>query len=466
MIGPPEDRVAPVGSADMQSASSAGTATQHNVRAILTRAGFRRLLGARLLSQIADGWFQAGLAGSVFFNPERAANALEVTAAFAVLLLPYSVIGPFVGVFLDRWSRRTSLAVANVARALFVVPAAVGVWFAQYGVVFLLSALAVVALNRFFLAGTSAAQPHVVDAPRLVTANSFAGTAGTVCYSGSLGAAGFAIQLLGTEQQHHYALVSLVGAVGYLGAALMLLGWFRPAALGPDDARRPAGSIARGVRDTVVGMVAGLRHLNRRPLAAAVLVTQAGHRLLFGLLTLMILLLYRNYYEIDDPGASIVGLIGVAAAAAAGALLAAGITPPLVRRLGPARWLVAVTAGVAVLTPALGLAFLPVLTAAGALVVSLGAQSTKIVTETTLQVEIEDEYRGRVFSVNDTGFNLLFVTGLLLGALLLPPTGASVLAMLGTGAGYGLVALGYGAAVRRISRQALRVPSEPESTRV
>ncbi len=66
------------------------TAPHHNVLAILSRRGFRRLVAVRLLSQLGDGWFQAGLAGSVFFNPEQAASPIAITAAFAVLLLPYS----------------------------------------------------------------------------------------------------------------------------------------------------------------------------------------------------------------------------------------------------------------------------------------------------------------------------------------------------------------------------------------
>jgi MFS family permease len=427
------------------------TATHHNVRAILRRSGFRRLLSARVVSQVADGWFQAGLAGSVFFNPERAANAFEITAAFTVLLLPYSVVGPFVGVFLDRWSRRSSLAVANLARAALVVPAAICVWFAQYNVVFLLAALGVVALNRFFLAGISAAVPHVVDPPRLVTANSFSSTAGTVCYSVSLGAAGLTAQLLGTHQ-HDYALVSIVGTVCYLASAVLLFTSFRPDALGPDDADRPSGSVLSGARDTVVGMVDGLRHLARRPAASAVVAAQAGHRLLFGVLTLTTLLLYRNHYSNGVAGDALVALIPVAAAGAAGALVAAVITPPLVRRIGSVRWLVALAAGVAVLSPACGLPFIPALTVAAAFVVSLGAQGTKIITDTTLQVEADDDYRGRVFSINDTGFNLFFVAGLLIGTVILPDNGVSVAAILGTGVGYGLIALGYGAASRRIAR--------------
>ena len=57
-----------------------------NLRAILRRRGFRRLLLIRLSGQLGDGWFQAGLASSVLFNPEKAASPAAIAMAFAVLL--------------------------------------------------------------------------------------------------------------------------------------------------------------------------------------------------------------------------------------------------------------------------------------------------------------------------------------------------------------------------------------------
>jgi hypothetical protein len=183
--------------------------------------------------------------------------------------------------------------------------------------------------------------------------------------------------------------------------------------------------------------------------------------MVFGLLTLMTLLLYRNHYS-SDAGDSVVGLIPVVAAAAGGVLLAAVATPPLVRRFGPAPWLVAVTAVLAIVVPVLGVPFLPVLTIAASFAVSFGAHTTKIITDTTLQLEVDDDFRGRVFSVNDTGFNLFFVAGLLIAAWVLPATGVSVAAMLGAGVVYGLVALGYGAASARIDRRSRAVQSQQE----
>src|SRR5687768_7901803 len=103
----------------------------HNLRAVLAVRGLRRLLAVRLVSQFADGMFQAALAGSVLFNPDREAGALAIASGSAVLLLPYSVIGPYVGVFLDRWSRRQVLVWTNLLRAALVVPTALLTWYGQ-----------------------------------------------------------------------------------------------------------------------------------------------------------------------------------------------------------------------------------------------------------------------------------------------------------------------------------------------
>jgi len=55
----------------------------------------------------------------------------------------------------------------------------------------------------------------------------------------------------------------------------------------------------------------------------------------------------------------------------------------------------------------------------------VAAQGIKIVVDTDLQHECDDEYRGRVFSVNDTTYNLAFVGGLFLAAEALPADGHS-----------------------------------------
>jgi MFS family permease len=423
-----------------------------NLRAIFARRGFRRLLLIRVLSQLGDGWFQAGLAGSVLFNPERATKPVAIAMAFAVLLLPYSSLGPFVGVFLDRWSRRSTLLVANALRAVLVVPACLFVWHGQEGPIFVLMALGVIAFNRFFLSGLLASQPHVVDSERLVTANSFTTTVGTVVYTIGLGTAGLIFHFTGTGF-HPYAAVAAVAAIAYALSAALTGVSFRRADLGPDDTERATDSVTSALRATVTGMVAGLRHLRRRPAARTMLLVHAGQRGLYGVLAITTLLLYRNYYAADTQ-ASVTGLLPVAAAGALGALAAAVITPPAARRFGGWQWVTIMIGAIAVLIPVLGLPYLQVLTVTAVFAVSVVTQGTKIVTDTTLQLEVDDDYRGRIFSVNDTAYNVAFVSGLFIGAATLKATGHSPAVMLGAAAGYGLLAAWYGlSSARTLARR-------------
>ena len=428
-----------------------GTLPHGNVRAVLRRRGFRRLLVARLMSQLGDGWFQAGLAGSVFFNPDRAATPAAFAAAFAVLLVPYSTLGPFVGVFLDRWSRRNTMVVANTIRAIVVLPVAYLVWRGQEGPPFVLFTLLIIALNRFYLSGLSAAQPHVVEEERLVTANSFATTVGTVLYAGGIGSAGAIFQLTGTNAPS-YALVAAAAAVAYLAAALIIRRSFAATDLGPEDTERATGTVLAGLVATGRGMVAGVRHLSRRRAASTILIANAAQRGLYGLLFVTTLLLYRNFYNHGNLRDSMGGLLQVSGAAALGPLVAAVITPPATRRLGGPRWLAVMFGTLAVAVPAFGLPYRPLATITAAFLISLVTQAARIVTDTALQVEIADDYRGRVFSVNDTAISLMYVAGLSVGALVLPIDGHAPLVMALTGVGYAALTVWFVAAHPRRRR--------------
>ena len=74
-------------------------------------------LAVRVLSQSADGVYQVALATYVVFSPENQTTPAAIASAMAVLLLPYSLIGPFAGVLLDRWPRRQVFLYGNLLRA-------------------------------------------------------------------------------------------------------------------------------------------------------------------------------------------------------------------------------------------------------------------------------------------------------------------------------------------------------------
>ena len=177
------------------------------------------------------------------------------------------------------------------------------------------------------------------------------------------------------------------------------------------------------------------------------------HRLCYGVTTVCTLLLYRNYFA--GEGVFRVGLAGltqVVAAVAAGGGLAAAVTPVAFRTIGPVRWPAGLLAAAAVVDLALVLPYsLPRMLLA-ALLLGFIAQGVKISVDTLLQLHVEDEYRGRVFALYDTLFNIALVTAAVLTALVLPADGHSPASVAVIAAAYAL------------HRAGLRSPSSRRTT--
>lgn len=417
-----------------------------DLRVLLRLRDFRNLLAVRLLSQAADGVYQVALATYVVFSPEKQTSPAAIASAMAVLLLPYSAIGPLAGVLLDRWRRRQVFLYGNLLRAFLacitgmLIVAQVPDW------LFYASALSVTAVNRFVLAGLAASLPRVVGPDQLVTANALSPTAGTLAATAGGGLA-FLVRLLAADAD---ALVILLGAGLYLIAALVSLR-LAIGLLGPDH---PPGvlhpSVAEGVALTVRGMVAGLRHLASRREAAQALAAMTMMRFCYGALFVMLLMLCR--YSWSDNEADGLALLGIAVGVSgAGFFTAAVVTPWLVGRLGPLGWITACSAGAAVLVPALGLFFAPAPILIAAFVLGLATQGAKISTDTVVQSRVDDDYRGRVFSVYDVLFNVAFVGAAAVASLMLPTNGQSVPLILCVSALYAVTAVLLGRQERRFT---------------
>ncbi|MFA0842083.1 MFS transporter [Streptomyces rochei] len=418
-------------------------AVVRDLRVLLRLKGFRRLLAVRLLSQGADGVYQVALATYVVFSPEKQTSPAAIASAMAVLLLPYSLVGPFAGALLDRWRRRQVFLYGNLLRAVLASVTAVLMVASVPDWLFYVSALCVTAVNRFVLAGLSAALPRVVDAERLVIANSLSPTAGTLAATAGGGLA-FVVRLVVADSD---AAVVLLGAALYLCGALASLR-IAVELLGPDRTRAPhlASALAVTARD----LVAGVRHLAApaRREAAWSLAGMTLMRFCYGALLVMLLMLCRYALTSDtDDGLALLGLaLGVSGA---GFFAAAVITPWAAGRLGPGRWM-AVCAGIAtVLVPALGLPFATAPLLVAAFVLGLTTQGAKIATDTVVQSSVDDAFRGRIFSVYDVLFNVAFVGAAGVAALMLPPDGRSVTLIVTVTVIYGAVAT----AMTRFDRQ-------------
>ncbi|MFJ8850551.1 MFS transporter [Streptomyces sp. NPDC102437] len=405
-----------------------------DLRVLLRLRNFRRLLAVRLLSQSADGVFQVALAAHVVFSPEKQASAGAIASAMAVLLLPYSLIGPFAGVLLDRWPRRQVFLYGNLLRAALACCTALLILGSAPDWLFYASALCVTAVNRFVLAGLSAALPRVVDSDRLVLANSLSPTAGTLAATAGGGLA-FAVRLLASDSD---AAVVMLGAALYLTSALASL-TLATGLLGPDQGGHRIG-LGEALSDTTQGLVDGLRHLAQRKQATQVLAAMTVMRFCYGALTVTVLMLCRYAWtNSESEGLALLGL--AVGASGAGFFAAAVLTPWAAGRLGRVRWLTVCAAGAAVLEPALGLWFVPVPMLVAAFILGLATQGAKIATDTVVQTAVEDSFRGRVFSLYDVLFNVAFVGAAAVSALILPPDGRSAVVVVGVAVLYAVVAM-------------------------
>ncbi len=414
-------------------------------RSVRSLPDFWRLLELRTASQFGDGLFQAGLAGGLLFNPERAADPWAVAGAFAVLFLPYSLLGPFAGALLDRWDRRSVLIVANAARVVAVLGVAALLAVGARDLFVLGGALTVNGFSRFVTSGFSAALPHVVPRDRVVTMNSVAtATGATATFLG----ANFMLVprwLAGEGDAGAATVISLVAIP--VAIAFLLSFRFRPHALGPDHTA-VHGSVFYAV---ATGLSYGVRAVVATPSVAATLSGLAAHRMVFGINTLLVLVIVRY------TGASGFGGLGTAvvfvAATGSGSFLANVLTPTAVRRWG--RY---ATANVALLCAAcIQLAGatldLPVMVACG-FFLGLAGQTVKLCADTAMQIDVDDALRGHVFAVQDALFWMAFIVAITAAAAVIPPDGHSAaLALAGS-----VIYLAGLAAHARLGRRSLTGP--------
>jgi MFS family permease len=421
------------------------------LRRLWRHALFRRLLTVRVAIQGADGLLQVALASFVLFSPERQPDAASIAAVLAVTLLPFSVLGPFVSVTIDRYPRRQILLVGALGEAVLALALAGVVATGQrsgvaevavYGIV-LLS----ISLTRYLLAALSASLPHTIDADEYLVANAVVPTIGP---AGVLVGAGLGTVLrlvLGRSMPDYLAnaILFVIVAAAFGVAALLALRIGRRA-LGPD-----AATPAVRAGEVLHGLVEAVRHLRARREAGLGLLTIGAHRIVYGIVTVATILVYRNHFHtVDDVEPAIADLGILVAATAIGFVVAAAVAPPLSARFGIRRVVIGCLVGSAVfqLVPGAVYARVPLLVAA--FLLGLTAQVIKICVDTLVQAHVDDDVKGRAFVLYDMVFNVALVLAASIGALVLPADGRSVAVLAVLALCYLLTAAAFTALSRRL----------------
>ena len=434
-----------------------------DLRTVLAERNFRRLFWTRLISQTGDGVVTAAIGTYVFFNATTFTSPTAAASALTVLYLPYSLIGPFAGVFIDRWSRRQILVLSALLRSGFVVLTAALMASRSHGLPLYVSYLLVLGVNRFFLASLSAALPHVVPEDKLVMANSVSPTAGGIMATiGGIVAAGLNAATGDTERGA--AITMLVAGGCYVGASLVAATMKRDL-LGPSrvPGAAPPGRLLSELASVAGDLAAGMRYVVRRRGPASVLAAIGASKFLFGILFVMSILLYRNYFYPSSAPTAEGHYVGLATASGIGYACAALVVPPATRRLTKPAVIALLLAASAVITGGLGETFNQIAYLAIGFCLYLAGQGVAICAVTILQEEVEDAYRGRLFAFYDVMFNVTLAAGALISAAFIPRTGKSS-ALIGVVAvGYALTAAGYWLVGRQSSSPAEPGTSSPSS---
>ena len=434
-----------------------------SLRQLLRHRYFRRLLAVRVAVQSSDGVLQVALAAYVLFSPERQPDATSIATVLAITLLPFSILGPFAAIVIDRVSRRQVLVVANLARAAVALGLAVliatglqtvGVEVLIYG-----GLLLAMSLNRFLLAALSASLPHTIDPHEYMVANSVVPTVGPAGLLIGVALAAPLRLILGhvmTDYQAN-AILFLIATVGFVLSAVLALSIPRRQ-LGPDTVATTR------VRDVVTGLVEAVAHLRAQRPAGIGLLTIAAHRLIHGIVTVATILVYRNYFHRPDeidPAIADLGLLVVITGA--GFVFASVVAPPLSARRGLRSTMIMCLLGSAVFQVMPGAIYARLTIMVAAFLLGLTAQGIKICVDTVVQAHIADGFKGRVFVIYDIIFNVALVAAAVIAAVILPASGKSVPILIIMAICYLLITLWFALVTRGLSMnegtESLRAPS-------
>ena len=347
------------------------------IRAALQHRDFRRLLVGLAVSQAGDWLYNVALLAFVY---ERTHSAGWVAATTVARVLPIVVLGPLGGALADRYDRRTVMITADLVRAALMLALA-GVATTGLPIVAapLLAALATAAAVPYPPC-TAATTPRLVTSPDLPGANAARSAVGMAAIAGGP-VVGAALLLLGSPTT-----AFLVNAATFVLAALAV------ASIPPGAAFRPGRNPAD--RQSLLSDIAvGLSALRAHPVAVRLVGADIVCSVIYGMQTVLLLLL-GHHLGLGDAGYGWL-LAGTGAGGVLGTTLsgrAAGSTRP--RAMLVAALLAVATAGTLMALTST----LPLLLAC-AVLTGAGAAIVEVLTETTLQRELDEDVFARAYGI-------------------------------------------------------------------
>jgi MFS family permease len=380
--------------------------------AAFSNRDFSVLMGVQFLAQAGQGVVQGAIAKSLAFGGQEGFDVQNLPSAdylltvVLALYVPYTLISPFIGVFIDRFPRRRVVWWADVVTAVVVVVVALAVLLplgsdTTEGKAFatgalIIGLLAVQACVRIALAVKSAAMPDVLSGKDLLQGNGLSQAGGALAQI-------FGIVFGGALAGFVPPFVPVV-----VGAAVLLVGAFVAKQLRHAELRPHETTFAHEASQVVRNIVAGLKEVASRAPAALGLSSFQMLRYQFWGFGLFVFGLYaKNLVAGGDSDTLSLVLSGLGGLV--GGALGMVVAQKYKDRVPPVRLLL------------VSMVLLGVGTIVGGLFVSVAGFAAmlfigffsffvgKISADTIVQQTMPDDFRGRAFALFDIAYNLGYI---------------------------------------------------------
>jgi DHA3 family macrolide efflux protein-like MFS transporter len=343
-----------------------------SMRQVLAQTQFRRLWLGQLVSIFGD--FVALFAVTAVVTFRLHGNADQVTGILVSYLMPFALIGPIAGVFVDRWNPRITMIVSDLTRGALIVALAFTTSLWQiYAILF-----AVSTVSSFFMPAQSVTMPILVGREGLMAASSLMQQTMQFVRIFSPAAAGALVGWFG-EASCYYAdsLTFFVSA-----SLLATLSYHRPVVASP-----------RGVGAVLKDLGVGLNFIFTHPTYTFVILSMTMGMFAMACFGALVSVFVR---DVLHGGTNLYGVIQ--ALIGTGAVIGALVVLKLAKGRAPASLLSAGlgSVGVSILLIA-GLRSTPA-TIVGAFGIGLSVSLIMVAATALLQGETPAELRGRVSS--------------------------------------------------------------------
>jgi predicted MFS family arabinose efflux permease len=367
------------------------------IRSALSYPDFRWLLSGLAVSQIGDWLYNLALIVLVY---ERTHSALWVGVTTAVRVVPVVVLGPLGGVLADRFDRRRIMITCDLARmGLMVVLAAVAAFQLPIVLAPVIAAIATAAAAPY-VSCVAAVTPRVVDDADLPGAN--AARSAVTGIGIVLGPALGGVLLLLGSAASAFALNAMTFGLSALAVlAIRADGDRNPFRVRP-TAERPGGLLRE--------MAQGAAALRAHPAALRLVGADIMCSVLYGAQTVLLLLVSRQV------GLGAQGYGYMFAAIGAGGLLGTTLAGRLSRHRQSRSVLAAALAVAGVPTLLLAVVRWPAAAIVLTALTGMGAVLVEILTETTLQRELDEDVFGRAYGLAFPAA----IAGIVVGSVIAP----------------------------------------------